>query len=204
MVCWPAYSQPKRDFTDDEIIARMMIPMINEVVRCLEEGASSPARQKPIWRWYYGLGFLRSTAARSAGWTRSAAPGYLDMASSSISTFGLLGEVREGLRNKARHNEPYYPAVGASPSGWRPENGLSESLMERLSLLMRFAPRWAVQKAARSVTCARKTSPRTRDAVASLARNPALDPAALDDIYWGCCSRPSEQGFNTSPVTRRC
>lgn len=37
-------SQPKRDFSDDEIIARMMIPMINEVVRCLEEGIiASPA-----------------------------------------------------------------------------------------------------------------------------------------------------------------
>ncbi|MDI5829746.1 hypothetical protein MJN51_39135, partial [Salmonella enterica subsp. enterica serovar Kentucky] len=37
-------SQPKRDFSDDEIIARMMIPMINEVVRCLEHGDfQSPA-----------------------------------------------------------------------------------------------------------------------------------------------------------------
>ena len=43
-------SQPKRDFTDDEIIARMMIPMINEVVRCPKK-ALSPVRQKPIWRW---------------------------------------------------------------------------------------------------------------------------------------------------------
>lgn len=31
-------SQPKRDFSEEEIIARMMIPMVNEVVRCLEEG----------------------------------------------------------------------------------------------------------------------------------------------------------------------
>ncbi len=30
-------SQPKRDFSEEEIIARMMIPMVNEVVRCLEE-----------------------------------------------------------------------------------------------------------------------------------------------------------------------
>ncbi len=28
-------SQSKRDFSDEEIIARMMIPMVNEVVRCL-------------------------------------------------------------------------------------------------------------------------------------------------------------------------
>ncbi|MGO2346002.1 MAG: fatty acid oxidation complex subunit alpha FadB, partial [Providencia sp.] len=37
-------SQAKRSFTKEEIIARMMIPMINEVVRCLEEGIiQSPA-----------------------------------------------------------------------------------------------------------------------------------------------------------------
>lgn len=29
-----------------------------------------------------------------------------------------------------------------------------------------------------------------------LARNPALDPAALDDIYWGCVQQTLEQGFN--------
>ncbi|TNV15803.1 acetyl-CoA C-acyltransferase FadA [Buttiauxella sp. B2] len=29
-----------------------------------------------------------------------------------------------------------------------------------------------------------------------LSRNPALDPAALDDIYWGCVQQTLEQGFN--------
>lgn len=29
-----------------------------------------------------------------------------------------------------------------------------------------------------------------------LARNPALDPTALDDIYWGCVQQTLEQGFN--------
>lgn len=49
-------SQPKRDFSDDEIIARMMIPMINEVVRCLEEGIiASPAEADMAL--VYGLGF---------------------------------------------------------------------------------------------------------------------------------------------------
>lgn len=44
-------SQSKRDFSDEEIIARMMIPMVNEVVRCWKK-ALSPARRKRIWRWY--------------------------------------------------------------------------------------------------------------------------------------------------------
>ena len=29
-----------------------------------------------------------------------------------------------------------------------------------------------------------------------LARNPALEAAALDDIYWGCVQQTVEQGFN--------
>ncbi|ENL2633849.1 fatty acid oxidation complex subunit alpha FadB [Shigella flexneri] len=37
-------SQPKRDFSEEEIIARMMIPMVNEVVRCLEEGIIATLR----------------------------------------------------------------------------------------------------------------------------------------------------------------
>lgn len=66
-------SQPKRDFSDDEIIARMMILMVNEVVRCPKK-ASLPARRKPIWHWFTVSASLRSTAVRSAGWIRSAAP----------------------------------------------------------------------------------------------------------------------------------
>jgi len=29
-----------------------------------------------------------------------------------------------------------------------------------------------------------------------LSRNPSLDPAAIDDIYWGCVQQTLEQGFN--------
>lgn len=32
-----------------------------------------------------------------------------------------------------------------------------------------------------------------------LARNPALDPAALDDIYWGCVQQTTEQRLQHRP-----
>ena len=102
-------SQPKRDFTDDEIIARMMIPMVNEVVRCLEEGIiASPAEADMAL--VYGLGFppFHGGAFRWLDTLGSAR--YLDMAQ-QYQHLGPLYEVPEGLRNKARHNEPYYPAV---------------------------------------------------------------------------------------------
>ncbi|MFX4314462.1 fatty acid oxidation complex subunit alpha FadB, partial [Enterobacter sp. 63] len=102
-------SAPKRDFTDDEIIARMMIPMVNEVVRCLEEGIiASPAEADMAL--VYGLGFppFHGGAFRWLDTLGSAK--YLDMAQ-QYQHLGPLYAVPEGLRDKARHNEPYYPAV---------------------------------------------------------------------------------------------
>lgn len=46
----------KRDFDADEIIARVMIPMANEAVRCLEEGIVASAAEADM-ALLYGLGF---------------------------------------------------------------------------------------------------------------------------------------------------
>lgn len=102
-------SQPKRDFSDEEIIARMMIPMVNEVVRCLEEDIiASPAEADMAL--VYGLGFppFHGGAFRWLDTLGSAK--YLDMAQ-QYQHLGALYEVPAGLRDKARHNEPYYPQV---------------------------------------------------------------------------------------------
>ena len=102
-------SQPKRDFSDEEIIARMMIPMVNEVVRCLEEGIiASPAEADMAL--VYGLGFppFHGGAFRWLDTIGSAK--YLDMAQ-QYQHLGPLYEVPAGLRDKARHNEAYYPQV---------------------------------------------------------------------------------------------
>ncbi len=46
----------KRDFEADEIIARVMIPMANEAIRCLEEGIVASAAEADM-ALLYGLGF---------------------------------------------------------------------------------------------------------------------------------------------------
>jgi 3-hydroxyacyl-CoA dehydrogenase/enoyl-CoA hydratase/3-hydroxybutyryl-CoA epimerase/enoyl-CoA isomerase len=46
----------KQDFAADEIIARCMIPMINETIRCLEEGIIGSAAEADMGL-IYGLGF---------------------------------------------------------------------------------------------------------------------------------------------------
>ena len=102
-------SQPKREFSDEEIVARMMIPMVNEVVRCLEEGIiASPAEADMAL--VYGLGFppFHGGAFRWLDTLGSAK--YLDMAQ-QYQHLGPLYAVPDGLRAKARLNEPYYPPV---------------------------------------------------------------------------------------------
>nr|WP_318384866.1 fatty acid oxidation complex subunit alpha FadB [uncultured Enterobacter sp.] len=102
-------SQAKRDFSDEEIIARMMIPMVNEVVRCLEEGIiASPAEADMAL--VYGLGFppFHGGAIRWLDTLGSAK--YFDMAQ-QFQHLGPLYDVPDGLRDKARHNEAYYPPV---------------------------------------------------------------------------------------------
>lgn len=111
-----AVNQPTGDFSDEEIIARMMIPMINEVVRCLEEGIiASPAEADMAL--VYGLGFppFHGGAFRWLDTLGSAQ--YLDMAQ-RYQHLGPLYEVPVGLRDKAIHNTSYYPPVEpARPAG---------------------------------------------------------------------------------------
>ncbi|WP_166838237.1 fatty acid oxidation complex subunit alpha FadB [Rheinheimera pleomorphica] len=46
----------KQEFSSDEIIARVMVPMINETIRCLEEGIVASAAEADMGL-IYGLGF---------------------------------------------------------------------------------------------------------------------------------------------------
>lgn len=46
----------KQDFSSDDIIARVMVPMINETIRCLEEGIVESAAEADMGL-VYGLGF---------------------------------------------------------------------------------------------------------------------------------------------------
>ncbi len=47
---------PERDFTDEEIVARLMVPMATELMRCLAEGVVASAAEADM-SLIYGLGF---------------------------------------------------------------------------------------------------------------------------------------------------
>ena len=115
-------SQPKRDFSDEEIIARMMIPMVNEVVRCPEEGIiASPAEADMAL--VYGLGFppFHGGAFRwldTIGSARS-----ISIWRSNTSTLARCMKCQPVCVTKRAITKRIIPGR-ASPSGWRSENGL--------------------------------------------------------------------------------
>lgn len=111
-------SRPKQDFTDEEIVMRMMIPMVNEVVRCLEEGIiASPAEADMAL--VYGLGFPSFHGGAFRWLDTLGSAKYLDMVQ-KYQRLGPLYVVPADLRDKAHHNEPYYPPVAPA----RPVGGL--------------------------------------------------------------------------------
>ncbi|AOM42475.1 fatty acid oxidation complex subunit alpha FadB [Xenorhabdus hominickii] len=101
-------SKPKHTFSGEEIIARTMIPMINEVVRCLEEGIiASPAEADMAL--VYGLGFppFHGGVFRYLDTMGTAA--YVKIAE-GYAHLGELYHIPAGLKAKSESNESYYPA----------------------------------------------------------------------------------------------
>ena len=99
-------AKPKQDFDKDAIIARMMIPMINEVVLCLEEGIVATPAEADI-ALVYGLGFppFRGGVFRyldTIGLDR-----YVAMAD-QYADLGPLYRVSDRLREMAAQGNTFY------------------------------------------------------------------------------------------------
>lgn len=108
-----AIRRPGQEIGDDEIIARMMIPMVNEVVHCLEENIiASPAEADMAL--VYGLGFppFRGGALRYLDTIGTA--NYVERAQ-RYAHLGPLYQVPAGLRAKAAENQSYYPQPTPQP-----------------------------------------------------------------------------------------
>ncbi|MBA5204787.1 fatty acid oxidation complex subunit alpha FadB [Pectobacterium aroidearum] len=102
-------SQPTKAFSAEEIIARMMIPMINEVARCLEEGiVASPAEADMAL--VYGLGFPPFHGGACRYLDTLGSERYVEMAQ-QLAHLGAIYQVPDGLQQKTRSNESYYPSV---------------------------------------------------------------------------------------------
>ncbi|MGK3124281.1 fatty acid oxidation complex subunit alpha FadB [Candidatus Pantoea formicae] len=101
--------EPKRVFSDEDIANRMMLPMLNEVVRCLEENIiASPAEADMAL--VYGLGFppFRGGAFRYMDTLGNS--NVVDQAKRYIA-LGPLYTLPEQLVQKAHQQQSWYPAV---------------------------------------------------------------------------------------------
>jgi 3-hydroxyacyl-CoA dehydrogenase/enoyl-CoA hydratase/3-hydroxybutyryl-CoA epimerase/enoyl-CoA isomerase len=97
---------PRREFTAEEIVARCMVPMVNEVARCLEEKiVASP--QEADMALLYGLGFppFRGGACRYLDQT--GATKFVALAD-SLAGLGKLYEAPGLLRDMARSGRKFF------------------------------------------------------------------------------------------------
>ena len=95
-----------KEFSDEEIIARMMVPMATELARCLEEGVVSSAAEADM-ALIYGLGFppFRGGVFR---WIDSIGiQAFIDMAA-PLADLGLVYVPTDGMKALAAKNAKYY------------------------------------------------------------------------------------------------
>lgn len=94
------------EVSDDDIIARMMIPMATELMRCLEEGIVDTAAEADM-ALVYGTGFppFRGGVFR---WVDSiGAQTFCDMAA-KFNALGALYQAPESVKAKAANNQKFY------------------------------------------------------------------------------------------------
>ncbi|MFP4136817.1 MAG: fatty acid oxidation complex subunit alpha FadB [Halomonas sp.] len=102
-------AKESREFSDDEIIARMMVPLCLEVVRCLEDGIVGSAAEADM-ALIYGIGFppFRGGALRYIDAMGVAA--FVELADGLAEELGALYAPTERLREMAAAGDRFYPA----------------------------------------------------------------------------------------------
>ncbi len=103
-----AYVAERKEFSDEEIISRMMIPMATELARCLEENIVSSAAEADM-ALIYGLGFppFRGGIFR---WIDSIGIASFVEMTKPFESLGPLYQPTEGMLQRASSNTPYYQA----------------------------------------------------------------------------------------------
>lgn len=95
-----------KTFSDDEIIGRLMIPMVNEVIRCLEEGIVDTAAEADMGL-IYGLGFPPFRGGPIRYLETLGLNNFIEMAD-SYAHLGEIYQVTDGLREMAASGKSYF------------------------------------------------------------------------------------------------
>lgn len=99
------HAADKQDFDTDEIIARLMIPMANEAIRCLEEGIIDSAAEADM-ALLYGLGFPPFRGGIFRYIDTVGAANFVAMAD-KFAHLGEVYQVTDGTREMAKNNQTY-------------------------------------------------------------------------------------------------
>ena len=102
----PHTSAP-REFSEREIVARMMVPMATELARCLEEGVVASAAEADM-ALIYGLGFPPFRGGIFRWLDIIGLPAFAAMAE-PYESLGELYQLTEGIRGHLADNTVYYP-----------------------------------------------------------------------------------------------
>ena len=95
----------KRDFEADEIIARLMVPMANEAIRCLEEGIVDSAEEADM-ALLYGLGFPPFRGGIFRYIDTMGVANFVALAD-KFAHLGEVYKVTDGAREMAQNNKKY-------------------------------------------------------------------------------------------------
>lgn len=97
-----------KEFTDEEIIARMMVPMATELARCLEENIVSSAAEADM-ALVYGLGFPPFRGGLFRWIDEVGISAFAEMAK-PLEELGPLYQLTDGMKEKLAANAQYYTA----------------------------------------------------------------------------------------------
>lgn len=95
-----------KSFDKDDIIARLMVPMVNEVIRCLEEGVVDSAAEADMGL-IYGLGFPPFRGGPIRYLETVGLDNFIAMAD-KYAHLGEIYQVTDGLRKMATDGKSYF------------------------------------------------------------------------------------------------
>ncbi len=98
----------RREYSDEDIVARLMVPMATELARCLEEGIVASAAEADM-ALIYGLGFPPFRGGLFRWIDAIGIKEFINMAD-RFAELGALYSPPEGMRAKAAESSTYYTA----------------------------------------------------------------------------------------------
>lgn len=107
--------KPEAKRSEQEIVRRCLLPMLNETVRCLDEQVIACPRDADIGA-VYGLGFPPFLGGPCHYMDKVGLTNVVDWMNESVAKYGSIFAPCEGLLNRAGQQQPFYPKSPSTKS----------------------------------------------------------------------------------------